>query len=270
MKRAVTKRTTFLRTYDIRKDLKESQLADIGAAALAYNEAEVEIDVLLAAALELDEIPLEVTSRINGVEGKVEIVKAAVATLNAPSEFQKLLADSLGEGGFLLMKRNRDAVVHARDIDIHSAAIATTAIKRGKLYEVLLTSDALKALYDRLMILRAELVDAHIIILKLVTLRQFERYQRGMERGFLASPPQPVIPKAKQRLEQQIPGLIARYREHQNHRQSLPQFPEFPSEEELKKAYLQWVQARLSLKVAAANQPEPPRDAENGDHKTGK
>lgn len=251
MKRASIKRMTALRSHDIRRDLKESQLADIGAVALAYNEVEAQIDVLMASALELYSIALEVTSRINGVDGKIEIIKAAVAALGASPEFKELLADSLGgTDGFMILKQYRDAVIHARDIDSVST-IGATAPKRGKLYEVLLTPTALKSLYDRLLIVRSELVHAQIVILKLSTIRRFQQYEMGIHRGFLASPAERVIPKAKAQHEQDILGVTAQYREHQNRRRSLLRFPEFPSEQELRQAHLDWLQAQISEQAAA-------------------
>lgn len=245
MKRVATSYIPRINVYDIRKKLKESHLADMAATLLAYNEIEAEVDILLAHILQL-EAPLEVTSRINGFEGKVEIIKAAAKTLSAPTEFIELLTASLGDDdGVLKLKQYRDALAHARHIDIATAAIAATTAKRGKAYEVLIAPGALMALYIRLLLMRPELLVAETVIIKLVILRQFNRYETGMERGFIASPAQPVIPTAKQRYEQDVPILIAQYQEHQNRRRSLPQFPRFPSEGELFEAHLKWVQARL-------------------------
>jgi hypothetical protein len=79
---------------DIRKDIPEHVLAGIGAVALAYNEAESSF------AARLQAVSLDIISRINGVEGKVEIIKAAFRALGASDEVQRLIAISLGQEGY--------------------------------------------------------------------------------------------------------------------------------------------------------------------------
>jgi hypothetical protein len=67
------------RTGDIRKDLTQNQLAWIGSVALAFNEAETQLDLLLLVAFSLGDVAHELTSRINGVDGKVELAKIGIA-----------------------------------------------------------------------------------------------------------------------------------------------------------------------------------------------
>src|SRR3989442_1227843 len=75
------------RVLDIRNELNTDQLAMIGAIALKYNDVEATIDVLLGYTLNLSiDAILEVTSRINGIEGKIEIAKAALAAVGASVE----------------------------------------------------------------------------------------------------------------------------------------------------------------------------------------
>jgi hypothetical protein len=47
MKRKITKRSSGPRAYDIRKELSQEQLAAFGAVALAWNDVEAMIDVLM-------------------------------------------------------------------------------------------------------------------------------------------------------------------------------------------------------------------------------
>jgi hypothetical protein len=63
------------RTGDIRKDLSESQLAWIGSVTIAYNEAEILVDILLALSLKRHpSLPFALIGRINGVDGKIELL----------------------------------------------------------------------------------------------------------------------------------------------------------------------------------------------------
>jgi hypothetical protein len=83
--------------YDIRKDLTSGQLEGIGAVMLAWNAIEGRVDEILAAAIELPfEIALEVTSRINGLDGKFEIIrKSALYYLRLPDDIYQAIAQTL-------------------------------------------------------------------------------------------------------------------------------------------------------------------------------
>ena len=137
MKRPATDRKP-KRSGDVRKDLTENQLAWIGSVALSYNEAETIVDLLLDICLSLGNLSHDVIGRINGIEGKVELAKLAVKQLAAPEEALRLLQETLGEGGFLLLKKNRYRIIHARIIDA-AAGIAKSPARRGAFEEILLT-----------------------------------------------------------------------------------------------------------------------------------
>jgi hypothetical protein len=248
------------RTGDIRKDYSEKQLAKIGAVALAYNEAEIQIDALIHLAFNLTgPDALELLSRINGVDGKIEIAKSALSELGATPEIQTLVSNSLGKNGFQLLKQYRDAVIHARDLDTVSG-IATTAVKRGVLYEVLLSDAALNGLYDRLVIIKDELVEATIIATRLVTIKSMNRLKRQLTD--LLSHTHELPDRTKAKSEQAIQAVLSRYREHQTRRLSLPPLPEFPTESELRQAHLQWLtsqQRGQSLLISQRQQPPHPQ-----------
>lgn len=211
---------------DVRKDLTEAQLAGVGAVALVYNEAEALLDVLLAATLELNPSVLhEVTSRINDVDGKIEIVKSVFMAESAPKDAQVLLVGTLGGAGFLQLKGWRDAIIHARAFDA-TTSIALTSTRRGKGHEVLLTSKALDGVYERLNCIRFELREAinvwHYISLNKVT----EQTRKTLT---AVHPVSDVIAgRARSLTEANIQAAISRYREHQSRRLSLPPLPEFP------------------------------------------
>jgi len=67
-------------TGDIKADLTQEQLAAFGAAALAYNVLEDQIDALLFIVTRIpDWLFSEVSSRIHGLDGKVAIIQEAVS-----------------------------------------------------------------------------------------------------------------------------------------------------------------------------------------------
>jgi hypothetical protein len=120
------------RTGDVRSDLSKAQLEGVGAVAVAYNEAEVLIDILLALLLSLDhKLALALTSRINGIDGKIELVNLAFLSAGATDEAKDLLAETLGGSGFGQLKGYRDAIIHARVLDA-PAGIAQASAKRGR------------------------------------------------------------------------------------------------------------------------------------------
>jgi len=216
------------RSGDIRKDVTEAQLAGIGSVALAYNEAEVLVDILMSLSLGLLTASApEIVGRINGVEGKFELAKIGMREIGASEAVMALLGQSLGDSGFARYKKYRDAVIHSRILNV-PAAIALTHGKRGKIDEVLLSVDALNGLYDRLVLIRLELIEACNIAIRLLTNRRVGDMVKSMA-GInpLASKlvGQPTPP-----FEQDIQDVMARYREHQTRRLSLPPLPEFPDE----------------------------------------
>ena len=66
-------------TGDIKADLTEKQLAAFGAAALAYNVLEDQIDALLSVTTRIPNwLFAEVSSRIHGLDGKTAIIQKAI------------------------------------------------------------------------------------------------------------------------------------------------------------------------------------------------
>jgi hypothetical protein len=234
MKRPSSRFRHSKRSGDIRKDLTPEQLAGIGSVTLAYNEAEILIDILLSLSLGLlSYVAHEITSRINGIDGKIALAKIGMNYVNADETTMRLLGETLGDGGFSLYKKYRDAVIHARVLDAPQA-IAISPAKRGKTDEVLLTAKALDGLYDRLVLVRLELIEACNVAIRLYTEHRFKplraaagvpsQYQEVTDRlAELADLP-------KRQYEQEIQEALTRYREHQKRRLSLTPLPEFPPE----------------------------------------
>lgn len=230
MRRPITTRKG-KRTGDIRKDLNEAQLAGIGSIALAYNEAEVLIDILVSLVLGLlTNTAHEVTSRINGIDGKIELAKIGMRELGADEKTVALLGQTFGDAGFKEYKKYRDAVIHARVLDAPTG-IALSPAKRGKLDEVLLTVDALNGLYERLAFVRLELIEACNIAIRLFSERRWAPIRKAASTltpnaDRLAA----IADLPKRQYEQEIQAALSRYQEHQKNRLSLPPLPEFPEE----------------------------------------
>ena len=71
----------------------------------------------------------EVTSRIHGIDGKIEIIKVAISSIGASDDIKGVVGGTLGDDHFKKYKKYRDAVIHARVLDA-SAAIALAPVGR--------------------------------------------------------------------------------------------------------------------------------------------
>jgi hypothetical protein len=206
-----------LRRLDIRKDLSAEQLAWIGAVAIAYNHTEAMIGRMLSVVTQLPpDLQLELESRINGIDNKIAIVKRGAEKLKIPEKIRVFLSESVGEGAFMLLKKYRDVVIHARILDA-SRGTGETLESKGRHTEVLLTANALNGLFDRLDLLREELTELYVI------------FTRARLIGSLGAGHPERGP-----LEAETQAHLAQAQEHRTRRLSLPPLPEFPPEEELR------------------------------------
>jgi hypothetical protein len=160
--------------------------------------------------------PIDVVTRINGVDGKIAIVKSGAKELGIPENIRNFMAESFGEGSFKLFKKYRDAVIHARILD-PEAGIGELLESKGTHSEVLLTAAALNSLYNHLDMLRLELSELLLVTITTQLL------------SVLSSDD----PKRSQ-LEAEIQESFVRAQEHRSQRLSLPPIPGFPSESELR------------------------------------
>jgi hypothetical protein len=228
VKRPETKRPS-KRSGNIRDDLSESQLAGIGLITVAYNEVELLIDVMIPIAFGFDEgMGQQITSRINGVDGKIEIIKSQYRVLGASREVLTSLSDTLGEAGFALLKKYRDGIIHARVLDA-PLGIGHTIAKRGKFEEILLTTDALEGVYKRLEILRWELIHLTMMMFPLIANRDARRAYSFMDK---TKQEHTKISDAilRKHIEQETLPYLSQYHERRRSRQSLPPLPGFPDE----------------------------------------
>jgi hypothetical protein len=203
---------------DIKKDLSLKHLASIGAIALAYNALESQLDSLFQVAAGLSSLMgTEVSTRMP-TDSKIELIKRGAEFLQVDKKDRDVLADMLGEDGFKKLKQFRDAVIHCNVINT-SVAIGLIIERKAKISEVLLTEDALDALYDHLVQFKFELQCATSVLLFADELKkrtgddpERESYVRGK------------------------PQNSARLQCHHNRIRALPPFPEFPGESEFRSA----------------------------------
>jgi hypothetical protein len=198
---------------DLLKDIPQSQLAAVGAISFCYNYAENTINRMLMPCTGMAiEVYADVMSRINGIDGKIEIVKkGAKQRLRLPEEMLGFLGEILGNGHFKLLKKYRDAVIHARFIN-RETGIGELIESRGKHSEVLLTEQAIMGLYHRLNSIRIELSAMNLVL---------ELYDSILA---LRDPDGPEKADLERDIEK-FYGLAVRRR---NMRLALPPLPDFP------------------------------------------
>ena len=131
-------------------------LQAVGHLSFLWNDVEEALDRAVIWALEAPvALQVEVRSRIQGLDGKVEIVKTAI---NKSDHLTQEIKDDLlrTAGTFQALKERRDAVIHAKASEIFNG-VARTFERRGAVYEVLLTVEALDAVNAHLEIYAAEM-----------------------------------------------------------------------------------------------------------------
>ena len=149
------------------------------------------------------------------MDGKCEIIKAiARESGTIYGEAAGLVAEAVGEVETL--KQCRDAVIHARLHD-PKADVAHTFSRRGKVYEVFISETALQTLYARILASQKEMQDVIGMLA-----HHFPHYDLIEHEG--DTDPNGV------RAGQYFQVNLARLRERQTHRRSLPEIPQFPLE----------------------------------------
>jgi hypothetical protein len=209
--------------------LSESQLAWIGSVALAYNETELFLDLILTSSLGQSDLGHELTSRINGTEGKIEIIKTAISNLKTEEPIRNAIALTFGADGFSGLKKYRDRIIHARIRDAKNA-IAQSPASRGKFEEVLLTPKALEGVYNRLVLLKVELsfIMQIVIGIEIATSIGLTLHHMNLS----SEDPYKRAPETESRIQ----AALAQLQLCRKDRLSLQPLPEFPSESELNAA----------------------------------
>lgn len=154
------------KVYDIKRDVNADQLASIGAIILIWNHLELRLDEIMCDALNIHPraLNIDVTSRINGFDGKIALTKAAIAKrFDFSTELSAVIADIFG----LLEehKRYRDGIAHIRLFEKDSL-VAPTAQRKGIEDEIIISQDALDKLYGRLLWIHAGVIQINTLVLR--------------------------------------------------------------------------------------------------------
>lgn len=198
-----------------------AQLTQIGAVAMTYNDAEQELHNIVSTCIHYDGNAREITSRINGIDGIIAIVKASSTTWKLPSDTQAVVDTALA--GFGQLKTLRDAAIHSR---MQNAALSIGLYPRHKaiIEEVLLSLESLQRLYKALEILHAEMDE-------LLTIFMWSRELRDGGSLYSTKHGRKWHALDDQRREyalRAVQAATALCQRHQSRRLSLPPFPEFP------------------------------------------
>lgn len=198
---------------------KPEVLESIGAISLTWNWIEEVFDVTTSLALGLHpKLWVPIASRINGFEGKTEIIKD-VARLAMNKDDCLVIANTCGS--VMEHKRYRDAVIHACILD-PTVTTAPTFKRHGKHYEVLVSDDALYALSARLALLSGEAAIA-------MSAFMFFGVAKGTLNAGRASLPDDQEGEMRQ-AELEFQSCMAQLRDHQKTRKDLPPLPKFLEE----------------------------------------
>jgi hypothetical protein len=207
---------------DIKKAFTTDQLAEIGAISFKYNQIESLIEFILLVVLEPPpRLWLHVVRRINGMENKLSILRRYYETNKILTDEAKLCLKNVLDG-VSDYKKYRDIIIHSVPFDVDKG-IGQHITTRADAQQILLTKEALSALYERLCILSEELIHADLL------------FRLGSETGAKAIYPYERDP-SRVRRERDVPQVLALVQQHQSRRVSLPPLPEFPSEEAIQDA----------------------------------
>jgi hypothetical protein len=201
------------RKYDFLAEVESDRLQYIGAITLAWNWIEGAIDGCLGVALDLHpDMWVEVTSRINGMDGKFEILRRSLTLdgyIRPPEDVSLQIRKTIN--AIENYKKLRDGIIHVRLVH-PDAIIADTVQRKGITDEMLVSDMALLGLYNHLEHL-AEEADWLVRIF----------YYRWClsEKSQEDERPQ---------LEDNLRSCVALHRQYQTTREGLPPLPEFPEE----------------------------------------
>lgn len=201
---------------EIRKAFSRDQLAEVGAVVLAWNHLEVALDSVLESAWWLPDLYThEVIGRIHGIDGKIAL--ARIASTDVFLSFDPSDADAIKVAldGAAECKRLRDSVAHARTTIVGKKDVVLTTGGRGQSFDLLFSAEILARVADQI-----DLVTSELLVLSV--LYAFQLAITDDESGGA----DPEI----QSLQQDAQEHMARLRQLQKRRLSLPPLPPFPEE----------------------------------------
>jgi hypothetical protein len=204
------------RVLNIKEAYTKEQLTEIGAITLTWNQIKHFIEWLLLVVLKIPvRLWTAVAARISGVDAKLEILTLRASQSEILTDEARACIKSCFEA-VLEYKNYRNAIVHSNIFDIDKG-LAVGGDRRGQAYEVLITIEALNALYERLVIILDELPQIDLLF----------RLADEFEAATIY--PQEANPSLMRR-NRDVPVMTKRVLQHQARRLALPPLPEFPKE----------------------------------------
>jgi hypothetical protein len=229
MKRPAEGRSTPVQhTRDVKQDFSRDQLAAVGAVTLVFNELQSTVEAMLQVATGIPEwLFSEVGSRINGLDGKIAIIKSIIDRVF--SEPKNIAEIKHSVGTFLEFKGYRDAIIHARVLNA-ALGIGLSSERRAQESEVLLRAADLDTFYDHIVALQKEIFSASNLLASTLALKS------------LASDDQ-----NKAQCEESVQAHRNQFLESRNHRRSLTPMPKFPTESELQEVENRWLAKQTTM-----------------------
>lgn len=150
--------------FDALTEVNAEVLQLLSAFAIEFNHMEHTLDEMLHLLLQVDTerapyFGFEVTSRINGMDGKLELIKGRYAASQVLAPEVSTIAPTLT--AVAEFKGYRDALIHARVVP--SSSVATTFVRRGSTHEVDLSVHTLAILYRHLVALGVEVTALYLL-----------------------------------------------------------------------------------------------------------
>lgn len=200
------------RSYDFLEDVDAERLRLIGAISIAWNWIEASIDASLSASLELHpDMWLAVTTRINGFDGKIALLKQYTRLYFNGLRDDVVLSVSKTLNAIEDLKRYRDGVIHIR-LTHPDEITADIPVRRGQVHEVLVSKEALAALYGRLLILSRETDELLSLTYHRWLIMHTEDDNKRQQSATL------------------FPVSLAQLQSHQSQREAMLPLPEFPDQ----------------------------------------
>lgn len=208
--------------FDVKKAFSLEQLAEIGAISVAWNQLEDLIDFLMMVSFQTlfssFKVFSEIMDGIKSRDSKIDILETHALESGILNDTAK---KCIGETfyAFKDLRHYRNAVVHCRIFD-HEKGIAVFIDPDSKPWQILVTKEALSGLYERLVLLRKELMEIDLLLRMAVVPARITVISDK------TGSPEPDQPKALR--ERAVPDHTQKVLLHQKARKSLPPLPEFP------------------------------------------
>lgn len=203
---------------DVLSNFSKDQLAWVGAVAMAYNEAELALQIAFINSTDYPCNTIDMVTRLGVGQLPRFVLDAVKHYAQGDKAIVKLAEAALMADGFTQLKSYRDGVVHATLTD--AATLVGTVPNKGRAEAVLLSEKATEGLFHRLCFIRSEISEITEILSSTRSLRWSDVSDIRHARH-------------KEQLEQSIRVATDRLAQLQKQRKRLPPLPAFPKGSQL-------------------------------------